>query len=329
MENWRERALMIPNEPTRQDALNTLKEERLNAEGAALFATLPPHRDRRLLRLLVAFQVLLDFLDTVTERIVSDPLANGTQLHRALVEALNPELPISDYYRHHPYKDDGGYLRALVETCREQSASLPSYWRVRSLVLRGAERGAAVQVLNHDPDPARRAKTLAQWAKQEFPYEHRISWWELGAAASSSLGIHALLSLAADPQCAQSDAEALDAAYMPWICAASTMLDSYVDQAEDLKNANHSYVAHYPDSQSAVRGVRRLIRRACTEARSLPNGHAHAVIATGMVAMYLSKQSAYDHTTRTASTSLAKAGGSLAKLLRPVMRAWRRVRTPE
>jgi tetraprenyl-beta-curcumene synthase len=106
---WRVRAEAIPAEPIREDALDSIEHKRDHAEGAALFWILPNHRDPRLLRLLVAYQTIWDFLDNLSERDTGE--ANGRQLHLALVEALEPGSPISDYYRHHPWKDDGGYLR--------------------------------------------------------------------------------------------------------------------------------------------------------------------------------------------------------------------------
>ena len=81
-----------------------------------------------------------------------------------------------------------------------------------------------------------------------------MSWWELTAAASSTLGIHALLALAADPASGEHEVIEVDAAYMPWICAASTMLDSYVDSAQDALQQSHSYIAHYPSSRLRLSG---------------------------------------------------------------------------
>ena len=76
-------------------------------------ATLPRARNRRLLRLLVAYQIIWDFLDSVSERGASAGQANGRQLHLALIDALDPSRPLSDYYLHNPWREDGGYLNAL------------------------------------------------------------------------------------------------------------------------------------------------------------------------------------------------------------------------
>lgn len=321
---WRERALAIPDGPIREDALGALSTKRFNPEGAALFSVLARRHDPRLLRLLVAFQVLLDFLDSTTERTVPRPVEDGAQLHLALAEALQPGAPLSDYYRFHPWRDDGGYLSALVTSCQECCAMLPSYSQVRPLAVRAARR-CAVQGINHDPDPARREQTLRRWARLEFAdeWERELSWWELTAAASSTVGIHALLAKAAEPGVTAEEARRVDAVYMPWVCAASTMLDSYVDEAVDVVSEGHSYVRHYPSPAIAARRVCELMRRSICEARRLRGGARHALIVAGMAAMYLSADEARTPAMRTTTERFLDAGGSLPRLLLPILRVWR------
>ncbi|HEX4188868.1 MAG TPA: DUF2600 family protein [Solirubrobacteraceae bacterium] len=322
MRRWRRLAASIPDPAIRADALAALRDKRFNAEGAGLFAALPRRRDAALLRLLVAYQVLLDLLDTVSERPAPDPLANGRQLHLALRDALMPHGPTSDYYRHHPGAGDGGYVDALVRACRESCVALPRYGSICGRAL-GAAAGCGVQGLNHDPDPARRDGGLERWARRTFPRTAGVSWWELTAAASSTLALHALLALAAEPALAQREAEEVGAAYMPWICAASTMLDSYVDEAEDASNDGHSYLSHYPSTEAARRRTRWLVSRSLQEARRLRNGPRHALIAAGMVAMYLSSDGARAPGKRGTTRSLARAGGRLTMVLLPVLLLWR------
>jgi tetraprenyl-beta-curcumene synthase len=319
---WRRLAASIPDPAIRADALASLHEKRFNAEGAGLFASLPRRRHGALLRLLVTYQVLLDFLDTVSERPVADPLANGQQLHLALRDALLPHGPTSDYYRHHPGGGDGGYLQALVDVCRESCMELPAYGSICGRAL-AAAAGFGVQGLNHDPDPVRRDGRLEGWARRTFPRSAAVSWWELTAAASSTLAIHALLALAAEPAFVRRDAEAVGAAYMPWICAASTMLDSYVDEVEDVSNEGHNYLAHYASAEIARRRTRELVHRSLQEARRLRNGPRHALIAAGMVAMYLSSDGARSPAKRSTTRSMVRAGGRLTMLLVPVLLLWR------
>jgi tetraprenyl-beta-curcumene synthase len=322
LDAWRSRALAIPEGPIRTDALYVLAHKRTHAHGAALFWILPRRRSLCLLRLLVAYELIWDTLDNLSERAATEGQTDGRQLHRAITEAIDPSTPISDYYRDHPWPSDGCYLHALVKTCRENCMLLPSYPRVRDIALHEARR-AQVLALNHDPHPVRREEALKHWVERELPGNHEASWWELSGAASAPLTIHALLALATEPTPSENEIAHVYAAYSPWVSAATTMLDSYVDQAEDTRHGDHSYIAHYPDSDSALRGVRELVRRASHEARSLPNGSKHAVITSAMTALYLSKSSARTPSMQASTRSLLDAGGSLTRLLLPILRAWR------
>jgi tetraprenyl-beta-curcumene synthase len=332
---WRELAAAIPDAHIRQDALESLARKRPHLDGAALFWILPRRRNLALLRLLVAYEITLEFLDSMNERAAHVGQENGRQLHLALAEALDPDAPISDYYSHHPWKDDGGYLRMLVEACRRGCASLPSYSRVRLLTIREATR-AQVLALNHDPDSKRREIALREWVSREFPdaekegekkekekKQEQKNWFELSGAATASLTIHALLALASEPGCSEGEVASVHAAYFPGLSLTTTMLDSYVDRAEDATNGDHSYISHYASHEVAIGRVYELIRQSVNDARRLDNGHRHAVIAACMVAMYLSRDSAREPASRSATRQLIHAGGSLTRLLLPILRAWR------
>lgn len=312
---------------TRADALDAIVCKRDNAEGASLFSTLPKHRDHHLLRLLITYQVMWDFLDSVSERGAHAGHANGRQLHRALVEALDLDAPISDYYRYHPWKDDGGFLLTLVDTCRCMCAQLPSYRQIRGLMLDGVER-CAIQSLNHEPDPHKRDAGLRQWAERECYDDHGLDWFELTAAASAFMP-HALLALAAEPFCEEYELVAVNSTYFPWISLAIAMLDSYVDQVEDRVNDGHSYISHYAGEMVALDRIATIIRQAITRTARLPSGRRHTVIAASMVAMYLSKKSANTPRLRVQTRALVRAGGLLTVLLLPAAYLWRtaRIRT--
>jgi tetraprenyl-beta-curcumene synthase len=321
---WRERAAAIADPALREDALTSLERERLNIEGAALFSVVPRRRDARLLRVLVAYQIVLDYLDTLSERIGGHPPDAGLALHRALVEALDPTLPITDHYRLLPWPaDDGGYLLALLDACRSGCVRLPGYARVKAPAVRAAER-FVVQVANHDPLPARRDATLLAWAAREFPLGSPVAWFEQAAAASSTLGIHALLALAAGSEPEPREVAAVDAAYAPWICAASTLLDSFVDQQDDLRSGSHNYLAHYASPELAVQRLREIVVRSVAAAGALERGERHVVIVCGMIAMYLSKRSVSSGPLRGTADELLRAAGALARLERPILRWLRR-----
>jgi tetraprenyl-beta-curcumene synthase len=322
LHRWKSLAGEIPDAPLRDGAMSALEGKRGQAAGAALFTILPRARNLALLRLLVAFQTIWDFLDEVSERGAAAGHVNGRQLHLALIDALDPARPISDYYRHSPWREDGGYLNALVAVCRECCVQLPSYERIRPLALREAGR-AQVLALNHDLDPLSRDAALKAWCAEVLPDGHEAKWYELTGAASAGLTIIALLTLASEPACSEVEIDRTYGAYFPWASALAAMLDSYVDEAEDLANGDHIYISHYPTHELAERHICLLVQRSLREAHTLKRGEKHVLIIACMVAMYLSKDSARIPAMRRTSSRIVDSGGSLSRVLLPILRLWR------
>ena len=321
---WRALAATIPDGTLRDDALRAIQRKRANIDGAALFSTLPRRRDPNLLRLLVAYEVLADFLDCASERFAHVGVANGLQLHLALRDALDPTTPINDYYRFHPCTQDGRYLLQLVATCQRTCVLLSSFQAIRSLVARAASL-TEVLALNHEPHPPARDAALQAWAERHFPRQPELAWFEWCGGASAWLTIFALLALAADDSLKPSEVNEVYAAYLPWVSLAGTMLDSYVDMKEDVAGDAHSYIAHYPNQQVATARVTEILGRSLREIAGLRDKHRHMVIVGCMVAMYLSKDSARTPDVRLNTNKLTRANGNLGYVLVPVLRAWRTI----
>jgi tetraprenyl-beta-curcumene synthase len=316
---WRRRALSIPDKTLREDALKGLGK-RGNIEGAAFFWILPDNRSLVLLKALIAYEIVADFLDEVSERGACAGIANGRQLHRALIDALDYEKPISSYYCYHESQDDGGFLLALVDFCRQSSRSLPSYDCVRSQLICAASH-TQVLGINHEPDIVDREAKLMQWAESQFPRGEGLWWFELTAAASAWLTVLALLALAATPECSDQSISSVYAAYLR-ISLAGTMLDSYVDLADDAAKAAHSYFGYYPSMDIAVKRTGSLIQQSMCRARELGNGTRHEILVAAMVALYLSTDCAGARTSPMATRRLLQAGGPLVQLLLPALQVW-------
>jgi len=333
LHGWRRRASAIPNPVLRAQALTTLNSERLSAAGAALFAATTPRRrqaaaGRALVRALVAYQVMCDYLDTLAEQPSRDPIRNGAQLHRALADAL-ASGPLADYYRDHALRNDGGYLAALVIACRESCATLPAYASVREAALREAARNE-VQGINHAP-AGMREPALRAWAAEARADDPTTisdaSWFELAAAGSSSLAVLALIAAAADPATTAVAAEQARRAYFPWIEALSTLLDSVADRERDDETGELNFVSRYPTQAVAIARLRDVTARALAGARSLPRGERHVVLVVGMVAMHVSEPGAWLASTRPMTHAVLRATDTV--LMRPLLlllRAWRGVR---
>jgi tetraprenyl-beta-curcumene synthase len=322
LERWRALAEQIHDPALREDALEAIDGKRANIYGAGLFSTLPDGRSRTLLKLLVAFEILADYLDCTSERGAQVGVHNGLRLHQALLDALDGRRRLCDYYEFHVAHEDSGYLLALVDACRELHGQLPSYETLAPAVTRAA-RLALVLALNHEPDPGERDRLLEGWAAAHRESLPGLAWFERTGAASAWLTVLALLTLAADPACSPEQARETFCVYMPWISLAGTMLDSYGDRGADAATGDHSYIAHYPNPESAIERLAEIIERSLAGARSLPNGARHAVLASCMTAMYLSKDSVRAPDAHRGTTHLLKRAGPLVRVLAPVLRAWR------
>ena len=136
---WAAAGAAIPDPELREAALAALRRKGANAEATGVFALLAPRARRaEALRAMTALQTAIDYLDALGERPLEDPLAAGLALHEALPEALDPGGERSRWYRRIPQREDGGYLAALVDTCRAAVAALPG----REATLPAARRAA-------------------------------------------------------------------------------------------------------------------------------------------------------------------------------------------
>lgn len=287
LERWRARAAAIPQPALRDIACCTLAYEGLNAEGAALFAMLAPlGRRRAATRLLVAFQVMYDYLDALTERPSPEPLRTSRHLHLALLVALGAPVPAGGFFAHHPLGCDGGYLAELTTSCRTIFFRFPGAVQAAPYAIRAAERSAEGQSQSHaaafttDHD-------LIRWAARETPVGLGLQWWETAAAAESSLVIHALLASAAEPNLTASVAANVAAAYWPWIAGLNALLDDLVDTAEDAAEGTHSYITRYRSPALLARRLGVIAAEASSAVSRLPLRRRHAVIFAAMTSYYL------------------------------------------
>jgi tetraprenyl-beta-curcumene synthase len=305
---WRAKAAEIPNANLREAALESLAK-RGNIEGAALFATLAPVADRETsVHALVAFQAAYNYLDTLSELPSDDAIANGAQLHRALVSAVSPGCPHGDYYAHNPHRDDGGFLVAILDECRDALAKLPSFPAFSATLRAAAERIASFQSMNlsvaQGDDEA-----LRRWAKDVTPESCGLQWWEVAASAGSSLAVHALIASAAAPNLDAQRASAIELAYFPWIGGLHSLLDSLVDRREDRMRGQRNLLDYYQSPAQAAIGLASLARRARVATANLPSSHAHRVIATAMCSYYLTAPESDRGEARTVARVLSRALG--------------------
>jgi tetraprenyl-beta-curcumene synthase len=324
---WRAKALEIPNQTLREAARESLGK-RGNIEGAALFATLTAAADRgKAVHALVAFQAAYNYLDTLSELPSPDPIANGDQLHQALVSAVSPGSPHGDYYAHNPDQNDGGFLVSILDECRDALADLPSFPALAATLRAAAERIASFQSMNLS-EVQGDDEALRRWATEVTPTGCGLQWWEVAASAGSSLAVHALIASAADQGLDARAASAIETAYFPWIGGLHSLLDSLVDRREDGTRGQRNLLDYYQSPTQAAISLASLAKRSRAAMANLPRSHTHRVIATAMCSYYLTAPECDRGEARTVARVLTRVLGtqlSAAIAMFRVRRAFRRL----
>ncbi|HEY7933213.1 MAG TPA: DUF2600 family protein [Solirubrobacteraceae bacterium] len=322
LSQWRDKANAIPDPVLRRLALEA-QRKRGNCEGAAGFAAFVSGPDRdHVVRALVAFQSAYNYLDMLAEQPHSDPVSSGRRLHEALLVALDPMADHGDYYAYYPNSDDGGYLKEMVEACRDALCALPSYRSVARAALRSGERIVAFQSLNLSELQGDH-KALEEWSRAQTPAGSALRWWETAAAAGSSLGVHVLIAAAAASTIDHGELDALERAYFPWIGALHSLLDSLVDCKEDAATAQRNLIGYYDTPQELEDRMGLLTRQAMSSARALGDGQRHLIMLNGMAGFYLSAPEARSGSARATAQEVRETLGMLGAPTRVIFGARR------
>lgn len=320
---WHARASLIPDAELRGIALEKLRDEDFNAQVAATLATLAPSPQRsRATRAIVAYEVMYDYLDGLTERPSDDHLDSKLTLYRALRDAVSTEQASPHGY-YPSGRGDGGYLQALCETTRANFFALPRAQAVASTTATTAGLCAESQARVNAVTAGGSLSGVAAWAVEQSAGSG-LGWREwLAGAVASVLGVHALISVASLPSTSASEAKTLSEAYLA-VSALSTMLDSLVDRQRDDEAGASSWLLRCYDSDSELTcALTRTSRYAAERVSALPHGAHHLMTMTGVVSYYTSAPTAKEPRTAPIVQRLhSELGATLVPTL-AIMRAWR------
>lgn len=319
---WEQQARTIEHPSLQALALQKLREEHFNAQVAATLATLAPRAHRQAtIEAIVAYEVMYDYLDGLTEQPSIDPLSAGWDLYRAFIDAVSPgHATLGGYYASLPF-DDGGYLQQLASVVHNALESLPSSTAVHQAAQQAAARCAEAQLRAH-ATPTLGTRQVETWAKSQTA-NAQVGWQEfLAGAASSVLAVHALIASAAAEHTTPTQAAAIDGAYLS-ICALSTMLDSLVDYQRDTEDGQAGYIRYYQNTSQLSDCLAQAARHGIQRTRGLPHRGHHTMTLAGVAAYYLSAPTASSKLAQEATQDIRN---ELAALITPtlaVMRTWR------
>jgi tetraprenyl-beta-curcumene synthase len=295
----------------RKQASASLNRKRFHSQGGSFFALYNPPWTRQLAALIVALQTIGDYLDNLCDRGGIYDEAAFRRLHQAMLDAVSPGLGITrDYYRFYPARNDGGYLKALVDECRSHVSALPSYAAVHAEVLRLVALYNDLQVFKHLAPPVRCSR-LKRWFREKgIVTAPPVYWWEFAAACGSTLAIFALLAAATAPHTGREEVKEVMKAYFPWVCGLHILLDYWIDQEEDRHGGDLNFAACYASPAEAAQRLHLFLQRALAGVSRLPHPGFHRTIVRGLLAVYLSDPKVERQGFRQAARSLLAAGGA-------------------
>ena len=227
-----------------------------------------------------------------------------------------------DYYAHHPQREDGGYLETLKRACLKALDGLPSASAVNRTLNDAAKRCGEAQAHNHAL-AVEGCGRLVRWSREQAP-DSGYLWWEMAAAGISCLAIHALFAAAATPTTTRREAQRIDDAYFPPVCAISALLDSLIDLPHDAGTANHSFAAHYSSSESAAGRYAAIITAAERRLSTLRLAPRHRIVLAGITGYYLSAPEAASGPAQPITAQAIEASGPMVRPTVALMRIRRR-----
>lgn len=320
---WRRLAEAIPDPALREHAIGSLVHKRFHCEGGSVFATWASRAKATLVRFIVAFQTISDYLDNLCDRTESLDPDDFRQLHRSMFDAVSPAHPAQGaYYRHHPNSDDGGYLASLVAACREALTQVPGFPDVEERVRRHLSLYVDLQILKHIAHE-RRVPELVKWFEAHAREHPSLRWWEFAAATGSTLAIFALVADASRRAPLEAPGR-LDQAYFPWIGGLHILLDYLIDQEEDRREGDLNFVSFYSGSDELEARMNWILQEALRAAGTLRDRSFHVTVIEGLLGLYLSDPKVERHGLEKTAAALLRQAGWRARIVHAYCRRWRR-----
>jgi len=282
---WHRQAQEIKNPELKEQALRSLCYKDFHCQGGAVFAV-PLAGDQTLLKVIVAYQTLCDYLDNLCDRTECTDGKAFRQLHKSLLDALSPGNTPQDYYAEYPYQDDNGYINKLVAECQTGLSKLPGYTMIKEDLLELAQLYISLQVYKHVA-PQEREEILKQWANAHLAAYPFLMWQEFAAATGSTLAIFALLKLAAYADISREKYRRTVQCYFPWICGLHILLDYFIDQEEDRQGGDLNFVFYYRNQEEMLDRLKYFIQKSHQTAVESDNPVFVKTIIEGLLAMYL------------------------------------------
>lgn len=311
---WRSFAENHLGHELKEQALASITHKKFHCQGGSIYSLYKGVSATDFITLIVALQTISDYLDNLCDRVAIVDEQAFRQLHQAMSDALDPAAIPQDYYEFYPFKDDSGYLTALVTACQQELGKLPSYHLVKADLLKFASFYSDLQTYKH-LDPSIREQKMTDWiGRHSHEYPH-ITDWEFAAATGSTLGMFMLCAAASDKDLTASNVAQISSAYFPWISGLHILLDYFIDAREDQATGDLNFVAYYTNEPQLLSRLTLFTQQALFQAKTLPEPLFHQTVVQGLLAMYLSDPKTNTLKEKTVKKALLKTAGRYTTFL--------------
>ncbi len=301
LKDWEKRTEKFYSPVLQRQARASIRLKKFHCQGGSFFTLLNPGRSKELLKFIVSFQTISDYLDNLCDRVNVNELAfRGTRdkdslleevfyhLHFSMLTSLMPEKsPHINFYELYPCQGDGGYLISLAQESQDSVRRMPGYERVREKLLFLANLYCELQSKKH-LSYLKREKVLKEWFEQYEVMYPFLFWNEFAAAAGSTLCIFALLAHASLNGRDSIEEERVFNLYFPWVCCLHILLDYYIDQEEDIQGNDLNFIYCYGSRDLSTERLSFFARKSLQKARATSNASFHCTVIKGLLALYLS-----------------------------------------
>jgi tetraprenyl-beta-curcumene synthase len=289
LNEWKKKAMEIPNEELREQALASLKDKAFHCEGGAVYGLLAGENRKKIIRFIVAYQTISDYLDNLCDRSTSIAEDDFRELHQSMEDALTPGKKPTNYYKYRNDQEDGGYLADLVRDCQDVLKDLPGFCNAQDDMKQLASYYCDLQVFKH-VEKNKRVELLENWYerhKQDIP---AMTWYEFSACAGSTLGIFCFAAYAARGKMEPGRVNLIKNGYFPWVQGFHILLDYFIDQEEDRLEDDLNFVFFYDNEEKMVERIKHVKEKAEESIRNLPDWKFHRLINKGLIALYLADE---------------------------------------
>jgi tetraprenyl-beta-curcumene synthase len=289
LSQWKEKANRIPNPELRKQALASIETKTFHCEGGSIYGLLAGKEIDNVIRFIVAYQTISDYLDNLCDRSTSLEPTDFQALHESMLHALTPGAQLDNYYRYRDDQNDGGYLHDLVTTCQNVLKMLPAYENIQDANIQLAKYYCDLQVHKHvkKDDRVPRLEAWFDACRDGLP---PMEWYEFSACSGSTLGIFCLVAYGTNGDFSKDDATLVKNSYFPWVQGLHIMLDYFIDQEEDRIGGDLNFCFYYENEEQLMMRLEHFASEADKSIQNLPHQQFHYFINKGLLAIYLADE---------------------------------------